>query len=181
VQIYKHVVHNVANSYGKTATFMPKPMYGDNGSGMHVHQSLWKRRQAAVRGRRLCRPLGNRALLHRRHYQARARPERVHQPIHQFSTSAWCRVTKPLFCSPTPRATARPPAAFHRYDFAERRRVEVRFPDPTANPYLAFAAMLMAGLDGIENKIHPGEAMDKNLYELLKTNFRKFRQSALAA
>lgn len=172
VQIYKHVVQNVAHSYGKTATFMPKPMFGDNGSGMHVHQSIWKGGKASFAGDKYA-GLSETALYyiggiikHARALNAFTNP----------TTNSYKRLV-PGYEAPVLLAySARNRSASCRIPMAHSpnaKRVEVRFPDPLANPYLAFAAMLMAGLDGIENKIHPGEAMDKNLYELPKAELDK--------
>jgi glutamine synthetase len=165
IQIYKHVVHNVAHSYGKTATFLPKPLYGDNGSGMHVHQSLWKGSKALFSGDGYA-GLSETALYyiggiikHARALNAFTNP----------TTNSYKRLV-PGYEAPVLLAySARNRSASCRIPqvgSANARRVEVRFPDPCANPYLGFAAMLMAGLDGIENKIHPGEARDKDLYHL---------------
>lgn len=172
IQLYKHAVHNVAHSYGKTATFMPKPVYGDNGSGMHVHQSLWKSGKPLFAGKEYA-DLSENALYyiggiikHARALNAFTNP----------STNSYKRLV-PGYEAPVLLAySSRNRSASCRIPFAETpaaKRVEVRFPDPSANPYLAFAAMLMAGLDGIENKIHPGEAMDKNLYTLPKEELAK--------
>lgn len=165
IQVYKHVVHNVANSYGKSATFMPKPIYGDNGSGMHVHQSIWKSGKPLFAGKSYA-DLSETALYyiggiikHARSLNAFTNP----------STNSYKRLV-PGYEAPVLLAySARNRSASCRIPHSasdKGKRVEVRFPDPTANPYLAFAAMIMAGLDGIENKIHPGEAMDENLYDL---------------
>jgi glutamine synthetase len=165
MQLYKYVVHNVAHAYGKTATFMPKPVFGDNGSGMHCHQSIWKEGQPLFAGSGYA-DLSEMALYyiggiikHARALNAFTNP----------TTNSYKRLV-PGYEAPVLLAySARNRSASCRIPFTaspKAKRVEVRFPDPAANPYLAFAAMLMAGLDGIQNKIHPGEAMDKNLYDL---------------
>jgi len=162
--LQKYVIHNVANAYGKTATFMPKPIVGDNGSGMHVHQSVVEGRQEPVRRRRLRGAVGVRAVLHRRRDQACARAERHHQPRHQQLQAPGARLRGPGEA----RYSARNRSASIRIPYVANPKAVHRgaLPDPMMNPYLGFAAMLMAGLDGIENKIHPGEAATKDLYHL---------------
>jgi glutamine synthetase len=165
MQLYKYAVHNVAHTYGKTATFMPKPVYGDNGSGMHVHQSLWNAGKPAFAGD-LYAGLSETAL----HYIGGIiKHARALNAFTNPSTNSYKRLV-PGYEAPVLLAySARNRSASCRIPFGnspKAKRVEVRFPDPTANPYLAFAAMLMAGLDGVKNKIDPGQAMDANLYEL---------------
>ncbi|MEL7128315.1 MAG: type I glutamate--ammonia ligase [Pseudomonadota bacterium] len=165
LQRYKYVIHNVAASYGKTATFMPKPYFNDNGSGMHVHQSIWSGGKPLFAGDRYA-DLSETCL----HYIGGIiKHARALNALTNASTNSYKRLV-PGFEAPVMLAySSRNRSASIRIPFGhspKAKRIETRFPDPTANPYLAFAGLLMAGLDGIENKIDPGDAMDKDLYDL---------------
>ena len=165
MQIYKYCVHMVAHSYGKTATFMPKPVKDDNGSGQHVHQSIWKDGQPLFAGSGYA-DLSENALYY---IGGIIKHARALNAFTNASTNSYKRLV-PGFEAPVLLAySARNRSASCRIPYASSpkgKRVEVRFPDSTANPYLSYAAMLMAGLDGIANKIHPGDPIDKNLYDL---------------
>jgi glutamine synthetase len=161
----KYVVQNVAHAYGKTATFMPKPIVGDNGSGMHVHQSVWKNGENLFAGNGYA-GLSEFALYY---IGGIIKHARALNAITNPGTNSYKRLV-PGFEAPVKLAySARNRSASIRIPHVSNpkgRRIETRFPDPLANPYLCFSALLMAGLDGVQNKIHPGEAADKNLYDL---------------
>ncbi|MBA4748160.1 MAG: type I glutamate--ammonia ligase [Sphingopyxis sp.] len=165
MQIYKYVVHQVAHAYGKTATFMPKPIKDDNGSGMHTHMSIWEKGKPLFAGNGyaglsdMCLYFIGGVIKHAKALNAFTNP----------TTNSYKRLV-PGFEAPVLLAySSRNRSASCRIPYgagAKAKRVEFRFPDAMANPYLCYAALLMAGLDGIQNKIHPGDAMDKNLYDL---------------
>src|ERR1043165_4145657 len=166
MMMYKYIVKNVARRHGKTVTFMPKPIFGDNGSGMHTHQSIWKEGKPLFAGKeyagvsQMCLHYIGGILKHAPALAAITNP----------TTNSYKRL-KPGFEAPVLLAySSRNRSAGIRIPMyspsPKAKRIEVRFPDPSCNPYLAFAAMLMAGLDGIENKIDPGEPLDKDIYGL---------------
>ncbi len=165
LQKFKYVIHNVAHAYGKSATFMPKPIAGDNGSGMHVNMSIWKDGKPVFAGDKYA-DLSDEALYY---IGGLLRHAKALNAFTNPGTNSYKRLI-PGFEAPVLRAySARNRSGCIRIPWTESpkaKRVEARFPDPSANPYLAFSALLLAGLDGIKNKIHPGDAMDKDLYDL---------------
>ena len=172
IQMYKYCVHMVAHSYGKTATFMPKPIVDDNGSGMHCHQSIWKGKTPVFAGKGYA-GLSDTCLYY---IGGIIKHAKALNAFTNASTNSYKRLV-PGFEAPVLLAySGRNRSASCRIPYGtskNAKRVEVRFPDPTANPYLAFSSMLMAGMDGIKNKIHPGEPMDKNLYDLTPRELSK--------
>ena len=176
MMVYRYVVKNVAKKHGKTATFMPKPLFGDNGSGMHTHQSLWKKNKPLFAGNEYA-GLSQMALYYigglLKHAPALC-------AVCSPTTNSYKRLV-PGFEAPVNLAYSQRnrSAAIRIPTYSENpksKRVEYRPPDPSCNPYVAFAAMLMAGLDGVQNKIDPGEPMDKNLYELAPEDLKKVPQ-----
>jgi len=163
---FKYVVKNVARKHGKTATFMPKPLFGDNGSGMHVHQSLWKEGKPLFGGDGYA-GLSTMGL----HYIGGIiKHAKALAGLTNPTTNSYRRLV-PGFEAPVNLAySSRNRSASVRIPITgpspKTRRIEVRFPDPSGNPYLAFSAMMMAGLDGIQNKIDPGDPLDKDIYSL---------------
>jgi glutamine synthetase len=165
LQKYKYVIHNVAQAYGKSATFMPKPIAGDNGTGMHVNMSIWKDGKPLFAGDKYA-DLSEEALWY---IGGLLKHAKALNAFTNPSTNSYKRLI-PGFEAPVLRptrpATARAACGSRGPSRPKAKRVEARFPDPSANPYLCFAALLMAGLDGIKNKIDPGEPADKDLYDL---------------
>jgi glutamine synthetase len=166
MMVYKHVVKNTAKKHGKTATFLPKPLFGDNGSGMHTHQSLWKKGKPLFAGSEY----GGLSQLALYYVGGLLKHARALCAICNPTTNSYKRLV-PGFEAPVNLAySARNRSAAVRIptysENPKAKRIEYRPPDPAANPYLAFAALLLAGLDGIQNKIDPGEPLDKNIYEL---------------
>ncbi len=165
MQMYKYIVHNVAHAYGKSATFMPKPVYADNGSGMHVHQSIWKGGEPLFAGDKYA-DLSETCLYY---IGGIIKHARAINAFANASTNSYKRLV-PGFEAPVLLAySARNRSASIRIPHVpspKAKRLETRFPDASGNPYLTFTALLMAGLDGIENQIHPGDPMDKDLYDL---------------
>ena len=165
MQLYKYIVQNVAHAYGKSATFMPKPMWNDNGTGMHVHMSIWKDKQPLFAGDEYA-GLSEQCL----HYIGGIiKHSKAINAFANASTNSYKRLV-PGFEAPVMLAySSRNRSASIRIPWTASRngkRLEVRYPDPAGNPYLTYTALLMAGLDGIKNKIHPGDPMDMDLYEL---------------
>lgn len=178
-QILKYVVHNIAHRFGKTATFMPKPLVGDNGNGMHVHQSLARAGENLFSGDQY----GGLSEVALYYIGGILKHARALNAFTNASTNSYKRLV-PGFEAPVMLAySARNRSASIRVPYVsspKARRIEVRFPDSSGNPYFTYAAMMMAGLDGIMNKIHPGEPMDKNLYDLTPEEEREIPQVCFA-
>jgi glutamine synthetase len=173
MMVYKYVIKNVAKKHGKTVTFMPKPLFGDNGSGMHTHQSLWKKGKPLFAGKEYA-GLSQMALYY---IGGILKHARALCAICNPTTNSYKRLV-PGYEAPVNLAysSRNRSAAIRIPTYSENpkaKRIEYRPPDPAANPYLAFAAMLMAGLDGIQNKVDPGEPLDKNIYELPPEELKK--------
>jgi glutamine synthetase len=177
IQVLKYVVHNVAFQAGKTATFMPKPLVGDNGNWMHVHQSLVKKGKNLFAGKEV----GGISKLALHYIAGIIKHARALNAFTNASTNSYRRLV-PGFEAPTTLTySARNRSASIRIPFvsdANKRRIEVRFPDSTANPYLAFVAMMLAGLDGIQNELDPGKPVDKDLYALPEVEEKKLKTVA---
>src|SRR6266513_2793454 len=171
LQIYKYCITQVAQIYGKTACFMPKPVYGDNGSGMHCHQSIWKEGKPVFAGNKYA----DLSAIFLSYIAGVIKHAKAINAFTNPSTNSYKRLV-PGYEAPVLLAySARNRSAACRIPYTSNpkaKRVEVRFPDPMANPYLGFAAMLMAGLDGVKNKLDPGSAMDKDLYDLPKAELK---------
>ena len=166
LMLFKYVIKNVAWQHNKSATFMPKPLFGDNGSGMHCHQSLWKNEKPLFAGD----GYGGLSEMAMFYIGGVLKHARALAAITNPTLNSYRRIV-PGFEAPVNLAySARNRSASIRIPVGQAspkaKRIEIRFPDPTANPYLAFAALMMAGLDGIEKKIHPGDPLDKDIYSL---------------
>ena len=173
MMLYKYIVKNVAKRHNKTVTFMPKPLFGDNGSGMHTHQSLWKKGKPLFAGKEY----GGMSQMALHYIGGILKHARAVAAITNPTVNSYKRLT-PGFEAPVNLAySSRNRSAAVRLPTyspsPKAKRIEYRPPDPTANPYMAFAALLMAGLDGIENRIDPGEPLDKNIYELSASELKK--------
>jgi glutamine synthetase len=171
--LYKYIVKNVAKRHNKTVTFMPKPLFGDNGSGMHIHQSLWKKGKPLFAGKEYA-GLSDMALFY---IGGVLKHARAIAAITNPTVNSYKRLT-PGFEAPVNLAySSRNRSAAIRIPTyspsPKAKRIEYRPPDPMANPYIAFSALLLAGLDGIENRIDPGEPLDKNIYELSASELKK--------